>query len=257
MNKCVAFLGTREISASPYTPKWRALLPDSQMQLLKSNIPCIVGIIAFALFPSGAHPKQVTLPSKETPSGYIALLLINEVPFPGDSTYISERNSKQAMTAIFAVLVNRLQHVPHPYTQDEVAGIRTRSILDIITVGGVGGQVEGFYKNDRGEYVVLPRVSRRVEHLLAIANQGTPGTFARLVEFAATVPKDYFEKNSSVEDMYANLRTVRQVPVTGRAYAWMTNIHHLNPGGNFIVVPTQDQGTLGGNRFFTLRKLAR
>jgi hypothetical protein len=30
--------------------------------------------------------------------------------------------------------------------------------------------------------------------------------------------------------------------------------HRFNPGGNFLRIPDEQQGALGGNRFFTLRK---
>ena len=209
------------------------------------------------VFAADAQAKPATVPPLNTPSGYVATLLINEVPFPGEAPYISEKNSKLAMSEILSVLLNRLQHVPHPYTQRELAGVRTRDLLDIISVGGVGGQVEGFYQNKNGEYAVLPRVSRRIEHLVTIANQGTPGTFARLLNHATALAENYFAKQSVVGDLYVNLQQVRKVPVTGRAYSWMTNIHHVTPGGNFIVIPSQQNGTLGGNRFFTLRKLSR
>ena len=224
------------------------------MSFIKSTIPAIGALVVLALIPWTAQSAPVTLPAKNTPTGYVALLLVNEVPFPGDTAYVSEQNSKHAMVEILAVLENRLHAIPRPYTQREVAGIRTRNIIDIITAGGVAGQVQGFYKNDRGEYVVVPRVSRRARHLLAIANQGERGTFARLIEFAANTAKDYLDNGSAVEDLFASIQSIRRVPVTGRAYAWMTNVHHINPGGNFIVIPPDDQGTLGGNRFFTLRK---
>jgi hypothetical protein len=45
------------------------------------------------------------------------------------------------------------------------------------------------------------------------------------------------------------------MPVTGRAYSWMTDRGCYNPGGNFVRIPDAEQGSLGGNRFFTLRKL--
>lgn len=222
---------------------------------LVSSITTGMGVLIMLTFvPWAAQSGQVSLPPEETPSGYIALLLINEVPFPGDTAYVSERNSKHAMVEILAVLENRLHAIPRPYTQREVAGIRTRNILDIITAGGVAGQVQGFYKNDRGQYVVVPRVIRRVEYLLTIANQGARGIFARLIDFAVSTADDYLSRRSTVDDLFASIHRIRRVPVTGRAYAWMTNLHHINPGGDFIVIPPDEQGTLGGNRFFTLRK---
>ena len=51
--------------------------------------------------------------------------------------------------------------------------------------------------------------------------------------------------------------SVNGVPATGRAYAWMTDEPQYNPGGNFLRIPDDQEGSLGGNRFFTLRKQPR
>jgi hypothetical protein len=34
----------------------------------------------------------------------------------------------------------------------------------------------------------------------------------------------------------------------------MTDLDIYNPGGNFVSIPSANDGALGGNRFFTLRK---
>ena len=34
-------------------------------------------------------------------------------------------------------------------------------------------------------------------------------------------------------------------------------IHQYDPGGNFLRIPDEQAGSLGGNRFFTLRKNPR
>jgi len=47
---------------------------------------------------------------------------------------------------------------------------------------------------------------------------------------------------------------VNRVAVTGRAYSWMTDRDIYNPGGNFVTIPDSQNGSVGGNRFFTLRK---
>ena len=56
-------------------------------------------------------------------------------------------------------------------------------------------------------------------------------------------------------DRFATLRRVDGTDVTGRAYSWMTDRDGYHPGGNFVRIPDADDGSLGGNRFFTLRKL--
>ena len=47
---------------------------------------------------------------------------------------------------------------------------------------------------------------------------------------------------------------VQGIPATGSAYSWMADEQRFNPGGNFLRIPDDQQGALGGNRFFTLRK---
>jgi hypothetical protein len=37
----------------------------------------------------------------------------------------------------------------------------------------------------------------------------------------------------------------------------MTDEPQYNPGGNFLRIPDEQEGSLGGNRFFTLRKKPR
>ena len=54
-------------------------------------------------------------------------------------------------------------------------------------------------------------------------------------------------------DVEGGLKQVGGVKVTGRAYSWMTNTGY-KPGGNFVAIPDANEGSLGGNRFFTLRK---
>ena len=64
----------------------------------------------------------------------------------------------------------------------------------------------------------------------------------------------YVEAGIEGADCYAGLRRVGYVEVTGRAYSWMTDVDSYHPGGNFVSIPSADDGSLGGNRFFTLRK---
>ena len=62
------------------------------------------------------------------------------------------------------------------------------------------------------------------------------------------------DRHQAVADRFAGLTVVNQVGVTGRAYSWMTGQDYYSPGGNFVKIPDSQQGLLGGNRFFTLRK---
>jgi hypothetical protein len=196
----------------------------------------------------------VKLPPPTTKEGFITLLLINEVPFPGEKSYKSESDTKKAMLSILLVLDNRLQHIPPGYTQKQIATVRTKNIIDIITAGGKRGQVDGFYIDSNGKPATVPRVTRRVDNLLNIATRGKPGTFARLLNYAVSTSKDYL-KGKRIEEMYINLKVIPPHKVTGRAYSWMTDGLSFHPGGKYISIPDKDKGSLGGNRFFTLKKL--
>ena len=196
----------------------------------------------------------VKLPSPTTKEGFITLLLINEVPFPGEKSYKSEKNSKLAMLSILLVLDNRLQHIPPGYTQKHIATVRTRNIINIIAAGGKRGQIDGFYIDSNGKPATVPRVTRRVNNLLNIAEKGKPGTFAALLNYAAEISKSYL-RGKSIGDMYVNLTFIHPHKVTGRAYSWMTDHLSFNPGGNYISIPDKENGSIGGNRFFTLKKL--
>lgn len=195
----------------------------------------------------------ISLPSPRTEIGFIAHLLINEAPFPGERAYVSEADTMQAMDSILNVLVARLAYVPAPYRQRDVAAVTTDNILDIITEGGVRGQVDGFYRDSSGRLMVVSRVTERTDNLVRIANTGQPGRFARLLNHAVSVSSAYSGRSTIPYDPYARLTVVEGTRVTGRAFSWMTDQSYYHPGGNFVRIPDANQGSHGGNRFFSLR----
>lgn len=186
-----------------------------------------------------------------TKAGYVARLLINEVPFPGDPLYRSEADSIRCMTQILWVLDNRIRQIPRGYTQERVANTRTRDIIDIITAPG---QVQDFYRDKAGNFTAASRVFARVDYLVRIANEGTPGRFARLLNQAQELARNYFGDRPIGDDLFITLRQVGPRRVTGRAYSWMTSDLPYRPGGDFIWIPTDSGGMQGGNHFYTLRR---
>lgn len=187
-----------------------------------------------------------------TASGYVARLLINEAPFPGERGYLSEDDTKAAMLSILWVLHSRMHHVPEGYKQEEVAAIRSKNILDVITAKG---QCEGFFRDAAGNLATAPRVEQRIAYLLKIANGGgKPGRFASLLNHGQGLASSYMKDGIQGADRFAGVNRVGPIAVTGRAYSWMTDQDYYNPGGNFVTIPDALQGSLGGNRFFTLRK---
>jgi hypothetical protein len=220
-----------------------------------SKLVAVAALAAFVATARSSAQATVTLESKDTVAGYIALLLINEAPFPGERGWISEADTKAGMLAILWVLHSRIHHVPPGYLQEHIAATRSDDIIDVITVGGERGQVDGFYRDRSGRFVAVSRVHERVEYLLRIANQGKPGRFARLLNYAQGLAGAYVEAGPDGADRFARLHLVGNVPVTGRAYSWMTDADFYAPGGNFVRIPNEHSGALAGNRFFTLRKL--
>jgi hypothetical protein len=203
-------------------------------------------------------PPFAKLDRADTTPGYLARLLINEVPFPGERAYESEANSQAAMLQILWVLHSRIHEIPKGYRQVQVAGVQSQDIIDVITGAGGRRQCEGFYRDASGKFVTAPRVEARIENLLKIANNGgKPGRFAALLNYAQGLARAYVKEGTTGADRYAGLTRVGAVAVTGCAYSWMTDVDSYHPGGNFVSIPSTDDGSLGGNRFFTLRKVPK
>jgi hypothetical protein len=203
--------------------------------------------------PAGAR-AAVELEPAGSPAGYVARLLINESPFPGEMGYVSEENTKATMLAILWVVDSRLKRIPKGYSQKEIAAVDADDVIDVITAGGVKGQCDGFYRDAKGVPTTVPRVGQRVDNLVRISSQGTPGRFARLLNYAQGLASAYMRGGVEEADRFAALSHVSGTPVTGRAYSWMTDRDYYSPGGNFVKIPNADGGVLGGNRFFTLKK---
>ena len=212
----------------------------------------LLAVLALWAAGAGAAEPFAKLEPSTAAAGYLARLLINESPFPGERGYVSEEDSKATMLSILWVLHSRIHHVPEGYSQEEIAAIRTQNIIDVITAKG---QCEGFSKGPDGKPATDARVEARIQNLLRIANSGgKPGRFASLLLYAQGLASAYLKDGIQGADRYAGLAMVNRIPVTGRAYSWMTGMDYYHPGGNFVKIPDAQQGVLGGNRFYTLRK---
>ncbi len=208
-----------------------------------------------SLAPQAGTAANTNLADFSTLEGYLASLLINEVAFPGEQGYISEQNSKLAMENILLVLDARIFYVPSPYTRFQVAQTSSDKLLDIITAGGENGQVHGYYRDAEGYATMYSRIPKRIRYLEGIANQGQPGKFARLLNHATALSNAYVAKLRRPENIFVNLHRIDYTAVTGRAYSWMTDRHYYHSGGRFVRIPNKLNGSLGGNRFFTLQDL--
>ncbi|MGH7244315.1 MAG: hypothetical protein ACREJD_12965 [Phycisphaerales bacterium] len=213
----------------------------------------VLALLLLALFP--VLGATSALPPSSTVPGYIALLLVNETPFPGERAWVSEDDTKAGMLAILWVLNSRIEYIPPGYTQRQIASESCSNIIEVITAGGEKGQCDGFYRDDDGKFVAVPRVHERVNYLMECSTRGKPGRFARLLDYAENLAAAYVRGGIGEADRFSGIQNVDGVPVTGRAYSWMTDRGSFHPGGNFVRIPDSESGTLGGNRFFTLRKL--
>ena len=202
---------------------------------------------------SNAPTAFAILQPETSRDGYLARLLINEVPFPGERGYVSVADSKAAMLSVLWVLHARLRYVPNGYKPEELAVPAAGSdIFDLITAPR---QCEGFHRAADGSLTMDRRVGERITYLLRIANSGgAPGRFAELLNYAQTLATAYLDAGEQGEDLFKGLTVVGGVAVTGRAYSWMAGQDVYDPGGNFVSIPEANRGILGGNRFFTLRK---
>ncbi len=199
-----------------------------------------------------AQKKFAELDSPSSTAGYLSHLLVNEVPFPGEFSYISVGDSKAAMTQILLVLHSRLRVIPPGYVQSDLTNTNASDIVDVMTAKG---QCEGFFRDEDGTPSFAPRVKERTSYLLMLANKGgKPGKFAALLNFAKELSREYVKDQIGSADRFAKIQSINKTKVTGRAYSWMTNKDYYNPGGNFIFIPDTLDGSLGGNRFYTLKK---
>ena len=193
-----------------------------------------------------------TLEPSGTREGYLARLLINEAPFPGERGWVGESDTRDAMRSVLWVLESRRAHVPDGYAQREVGGVASTNLVDFITARR---QCQGFGLDAAGVPSVDPRVEERVAYLLRIANAGKgPGRFAGLVNYAQDLARRYYAGEATETDLFEGLDKVDGREVTGRAYSWMTGQDVYHPGGSFVKIPDVQRGLLGGNRFFTLEK---
>jgi hypothetical protein len=208
-----------------------------------------------ALLLPATNLSAVTLNDPESREGYVAMLLINEVPFPGEGRYVSVADSKAGMLQILWVLHNRLAPPPRGYTQRQIAMVSTTDIIDIMGAGGVRGQVDGFYRAADGTPSTTARVQERLTNLMRMANTGAPGKFADLISYAKRLGEAYFSSGPDGANLFAEIRKIDGINVTGSAYSWMTDEARFAPGGNYVRIPDSYRGGLGGNRFFTLREI--
>lgn len=136
-------------------------------------------VLSLCLVNAADAADFVTIDPPDSVSGYLARLLINENPFPGERGYTSVEDSKMGMRQVLWVLHNRTHQIPPGYTQAQIASTRSKDILDVITARN---QCEGFSRNPAGKPVCAPRVGERLNNLEKIANSGgKPGKFADLL----------------------------------------------------------------------------
>lgn len=210
-----------------------------------------VSALVFAWALPLAAAEVSLAPASET-AGYLARLLINECPFPGERGYVSEEDSKATMRALLLVIDARRRDIPSGYTRQEVAETHSTNVIDIITAGGFHGQMDGFFRDRRGNPAMAARVTARANRLLDIATAGESGRFSQLLTYAQALASAYVAGAIPSPDLFKGITRISPKKVTGRAYAWMADQECYHPGGDFVRIPDRLRGRLGGNRFYTL-----
>jgi len=194
-----------------------------------------------------------SIPPASSQEGYLTYLLINENPFPGEAGYVSVNETKQGMAQILWVINNRLNSIPKGYTEFQIANTNSKTVIGVISAKD---QCEGFFINGEGKPEMANRIKERVNYLLEIANSGgVPGNFSDLINYAVTISKNYIVNiDIFAPNLYSNIHKIGSIYVTGDGYSWMTDINHYSPGGDYVFIPNNLNGAVGGNRFFTLKK---
>jgi len=229
------------------------------MKIKIKSLPSLLSVPVFFLFfimpgetAKAGNANFAEVDGVEYVAGYLARLLINENPFPGEKGYKSLDDSKIGMVQILWVLHSRIKHIPPGYRQEHVANIKSEDVIDIITAQG---QCDGFYRDEEGRAVVASRVEKRLKYLISIANKSDkPGKFAELINYGQGLARAYVEGGIRQADRFAGLEIIKKIMVTGHAYSWMTDKDYYRPGGDFVYIPDSMNGSIGGNRFYTLKK---
>lgn len=198
--------------------------PHCRWALASSGVSLTVTAcgLAVVLATSFVHAGDDQSPPRLEPAGsvagYVARLLINETPFPGERGWVSEADTRAATLSILWVLDNRIHSIPSGYQQEHIAAARASDIIDVITAGGEKGQCDGFHRDKSGRFIAVPRVHERIDNLVRLASKGAPGPFARLINFAQGLASAYVNTGIDGADRFADVRRVGQVDVTGRAF---------------------------------------
>ena len=74
-----------------------------------------------------------------------------------------------------------------------------------------------------------------------------------MINYAQDLSSAYSRGGIAEADRFAGLSQVGNTRVTGRAYSWMQDRDYYHPGGDFVKIPNSHGGSLGGNRFSTLK----
>ena len=112
-----------------------------------------------------------------------------------------------------------------------------------MTAGGVKGQVDGFYRGPDGRPAAVSRVhdGRWLTcwaSPIAVSRERWPAVVVRARTSAAPI----LAGRATGRDLFADLRKVGAQPVTGRGYAWMTDVRGCDPGGSFVRIPDDRPG---------------
>jgi len=195
-----------------------------------------------------ADPPDLILAELQTVEGFVSRVLIGEPSF--DNTRDDWPEQRACMTALAALLYNRIHQIPARYRQQEIANVTTTDLREVLAAPG---QFRNFGKDASGRFTIAPAYRQMVDDRVIFANQPPRkegyATVAHAIALARRLARGTFDPDL---DPFRAVTTVGGIAATGRAYGMRTE-NSGSPGGDYLDVPVGQNGTLAGNSFFTLR----
>jgi hypothetical protein len=149
-------------------------------------MPLLLLLAALTIAVFTRDEKETTAQPPDEPAeiaveDYLAALLINEVPFPGEPAFKSADDSKAAMRAILWTIQCRRAEIPEGYTRQQIAATSSTNLVDIITAFN---QMDGFFKTRTDRHTFAPRVAERITYLRLLGQRDDTPTISELLDFA-------------------------------------------------------------------------
>jgi len=197
---------------------------------------------------SPLNTGPLVLPDLQTSVGLISRVLIGEPSFKNSVHDWPEQ--RRCMTALAALLYNRVNRIPTKYTQQEIANVTTADSREILAAPR---QFDGFGKDPQTKlYTVTTDYEQRVDARVTLANTGAPGEIYATISHALALAKQLSDGSfDGAADPFINVTSVGGEKTTGRSY-YMRTQGSGSPTSQARAIPAANGGNLAGNTFFTM-----